>query len=187
MNHSHDASHCSTHQMPNPSVMQTMPEMEFERGVWSAALSGEVGKVNNYLAKGGDANAVDSSGYTALHYASRSGHRAVIAILLQHGANPNIQTRAGGATAMHRAAYCGHSKVILDLLQAKADPTLQDKDGKTALHKAAEMSQKEAFEVLLKTNKHLLNIKDNNGKAPVDYIKEHKAHLEHCKEILQNL
>ena len=48
------------------SVNQTLDEMDFERGVWSAALNGELDKVCKYLNTGGDPNARDSSGYTAL-------------------------------------------------------------------------------------------------------------------------
>jgi hypothetical protein len=60
--HSHD---CGCHSASS-SVHQTLDEMEFERGLWSAALSGQVEEVENRLAKGEDVNARDKSGYTAL-------------------------------------------------------------------------------------------------------------------------
>ena len=41
-------------------------ELEFERGVWSAAMDGEEGKVRRRLAEGTSPNATDSAGYTPL-------------------------------------------------------------------------------------------------------------------------
>ena len=49
------------------SVYQTLDEMTFERGIWSAALSGQVDEVKKCLTKGGDCvNSKDKYGYTAL-------------------------------------------------------------------------------------------------------------------------
>ena len=44
----------------------TQQELEFERGVWSAAMDGEEGKVRRRLAEGTSPNATDSAGYTPL-------------------------------------------------------------------------------------------------------------------------
>lgn len=61
--HAHD---CSAHTSGAPSVHQTLDEMEFERGIWSAAVSGDLEEVQRHLGKGENANRMDSSGYTAL-------------------------------------------------------------------------------------------------------------------------
>jgi len=45
---------------------QSLTEMDFERGIWQAALDGNVKRVRLLLDKGGDPDARDSSGYTAL-------------------------------------------------------------------------------------------------------------------------
>lgn len=58
--------HCCSHVAANPSVQQNLDELDFQRGVWSAAMDGETDKVKSYLSNGGDPDAVDSSGYTAL-------------------------------------------------------------------------------------------------------------------------
>ena len=57
---------CCQHHSQQPSVHQTLDEMEFERGLWSAALSGETGRIDQLLRDGRNPNAVDSSGYTPL-------------------------------------------------------------------------------------------------------------------------
>ena len=41
-------------------------EMEFERGIWTAAMDGETEKVKRLIAGGVNPSATDTSGYTAL-------------------------------------------------------------------------------------------------------------------------
>ena len=45
---------------------QSLTEMDFERGIWQAALDGNVKRVRLLLDRGGDPDARDGSGYTAL-------------------------------------------------------------------------------------------------------------------------
>ena len=40
--------------------------MDFERGIWQAALDSDVNRVRKFLDKGTDPNLRDGSGYTAL-------------------------------------------------------------------------------------------------------------------------
>lgn len=155
---------CCSHPAPSPSVYQTLSEMDFERGIWSAAIDGELERVKSLVQKGTHPNIKDAAGYTALHYASRSGHLTVCKFLLENGACASPQT-PGGATPLHRAAYCGHLDVVELLLQNRANPMLCDDDGATPLHKAAEKGHKDVCELLLRqcpalssqmNNRHLL-------------------------------
>ncbi|KAL7884182.1 hypothetical protein AOLI_G00069520 [Acnodon oligacanthus] len=134
---------CNAHHS-TPSVHQTLDEMDFERGIWSAAMDGDLERVKSLLRKGTDTNIKDQASYTALHYSSRAGHRSVCELLLDHGACANSQTR-GGATPLHRAAYCGHLAIVQLLLTHGADPQLTDDDGSTPLHKAAERGHMEGY------------------------------------------
>ena len=45
---------------------QSLSEMDFERGIWRAALDGDVKRVTILLDKGTDSNSRDGLGYTAL-------------------------------------------------------------------------------------------------------------------------
>ncbi|XP_076021265.1 ankyrin repeat domain-containing protein 39 [Genypterus blacodes] len=139
---------CCHHDVTNPSVHQTLDEMDFERGIWCAAMHGDLERVKSLLEKGTQANQRDSAGFTALHYASRSGHLAVCKFLLENGACASPQT-PGGATPLHRSAYCGHLDVVRLLLHYRADPMLCDDDGASPLHKAAEQDHKKVCELLL--------------------------------------
>ncbi|XP_021477117.2 ankyrin repeat domain-containing protein 39 isoform X2 [Oncorhynchus mykiss] len=130
---------CCSHQLASPSAHQTLDEMDFERGIWSAAMDGDLERVKSLLKKGTDPNLRDSANYTALHYASRSGHKSVCKFLLESGACANPQT-PGGATPLHRSAYCGQLDVVQLLLHHGADPQLCDGDGSSPLHKAWSLS-----------------------------------------------
>ncbi|KAE8292615.1 Ankyrin repeat domain-containing protein 39 [Larimichthys crocea] len=145
-----DRQQCACCSLPvsSSAVYQSMDEMEFERGIWSAAMDGDLQRVQSFIQKGADPNLRDSAGYTALHYASRSGHLAVCSLLLQSGACASPRT-PGGATPLHRSAYCGHLDVVGLLLQHRADPTLCDDDGATPLHKAAERGHEDVCQLLV--------------------------------------
>ncbi|KFM65637.1 Ankyrin repeat domain-containing protein 39, partial [Stegodyphus mimosarum] len=160
---------CSGHISGVPSVHQTLDEMAFERGIWSAAMDGNVEKLKHFLSKGVDPSICDPSGYTALHYAARHGKETACKILLSHRANPNAQTH-GGATPLLRAAYVGHTNIISLLLQYNADPSISDSDGKTPLHKAAEGQRFAAANILVTVRPELKSITDKRGLTPMQYV-----------------
>lgn len=89
------------------SVFQTLDELDFERGIWTAAQYGELDRVVKILKSGTAIDARDNFGYTALHYAARNGHVDVCKLLLQMGADINAITKSGCVTALHRAASAG--------------------------------------------------------------------------------
>jgi ankyrin repeat protein len=89
---------------------------------------------------------------------------AIVKLLLERGANPNMQlffkpakargnTNTRGTTPLIRAAYNGDLEVVKLLLQQKADPTIQMADRQTAIHavlagRAAEPQATELIRVL---------------------------------------
>ncbi|CAM4636446.1 unnamed protein product [Lepidochelys kempii] len=161
---------CCPHGPAVPGAHQTAAEMDFERGVWSAALDGDLGRVRRLLVeKRVDPSQPDLAGYTALHYASRNGHGAVCQFLLQSGARCNAQTH-GGATALHRASYCGHVDVARLLLAHGADPGIVDDDGMTSLHKAAERGHRELCELLLRHSPGLKGVRDRRARSARDLV-----------------
>ncbi|KAK5871261.1 hypothetical protein PBY51_004152 [Eleginops maclovinus] len=156
---------CCSNPVTSPSVYQTLSEMDFERGIWSAAMDGDLERVKSLIQKGTDPNLRDSAGYTALHYASRSGHRTVCKCLLENGACASPQT-PGGATPLHRSAYCGHLDVVRLLLQHRSDPMLCDDDGSSPLHKAAERGHEEVCRLLLENCAALCSKVNNRLQLP---------------------
>ncbi|KAL4220431.1 Ankyrin repeat domain-containing protein 39 [Mactra antiquata] len=166
--HSHTGSCC--HNSSTPSVQQTLDELDFTRGIWSAALDGCYDDVEACLRKQIAVDATDSSGYTALHYASRNGHLSVCELLLENKASTNVQTKSGGVTPLHRAAYCGHVKIVKLLLRYHADPCISDTDGKLPLHKAAERGHTEVTRILLEASPKSKTYKDKKEQTALECV-----------------
>lgn len=55
--HSHNCAHS------NSTTQQTLDELDFERGIWSAALAGDVAALAKHI-RNGHLEDRDSSGYT---------------------------------------------------------------------------------------------------------------------------
>lgn len=159
------------HHQSNPSVQQTLEELDFTRGIWTAALNGSYDDVLYCLEKKKiSVDQCDTSGYTALHYASRNGHTSVCKLLLDNHACPNIQTYSGGVTPLHRAAYCGHAEIANLLLRHGANPQMPDFDGNLPLHKAAEKGHKSVVDILVKAAPNSVSHKDNRGRIPLECV-----------------
>ncbi|XP_065345629.1 ankyrin repeat domain-containing protein 39-like [Cloeon dipterum] len=143
---SHHQHNCLDHAPAHSSVQQSLDELNFERGIWPAALDGDLKKVTELLNKQVSwVHRPDNAGYTALHYAAKAGHLDVCQLLIRRGADVNAVTKAGLASPLHRAAMCGKHSICELLLKSGADVNLQDADGNSALsranghHKVAEL------------------------------------------------
>lgn len=87
---------------------QTLDEMDYERGLWSAAKDDDLDRVRYLLKNGAHVDQLDAGGLTALHYAAREGNIDIAYELIKHGATIDIRTRAGQATPLHRASMAGN-------------------------------------------------------------------------------
>jgi ankyrin repeat protein len=77
-----------------------------------AAMPGDhLEVVNLLLASGGEVDARQEGGFTALHEAAFQGSAALIQVLLAHGADPGVRTESGEAAA-DLAREQGHYDVI---------------------------------------------------------------------------
>uniref|UniRef100_A0A8D8RFM0 Ankyrin repeat domain-containing protein 39 n=1 Tax=Cacopsylla melanoneura TaxID=428564 RepID=A0A8D8RFM0_9HEMI len=148
--HSHDTHDGGCCQgQPTSAVQQTLSELDFERGIWSAALFNEIERVTKLLDQGIDPNIPDNAGYTALHYAARSNNKAICMLLISRGANVNAVTRAGLATPLHRAASAGNEEIVMLLLDNGADPSLKDADSLNALDRSKKDGHENISQLLL--------------------------------------
>ncbi len=97
------------------------------------------------------------SGKTPLHWAAQSGHKAMVDLLLQHGASVNARADQTGATALLLAASKGFKTIVQVLLDQKADIHIpaclsgpaEANGNSTALHYAAAQGLKTVADLLL--------------------------------------
>ncbi len=119
-----------------------------------AVAAGDLAALNGALRQGVDVNATSVAahtpsacrGQTALHVAA-TGRAEVVALLLEHGANPNACT-VRGVTPLHKAA--AQPAILAMLLQAGADIEHADDLGRTPLHWAVQSRAAESVAVLLR-------------------------------------
>ena len=105
--------------------------------VADAAKARDAAAVKALLKDGGDVNAAQGDGMTALHWAASHGDAALMQMLLSAGANVRATTRLGGITALHLASQGGHAAVVAALIAAGADTSIATTTGATALMLAA--------------------------------------------------
>jgi ankyrin repeat protein len=95
-------------------------------------------------------NAGDVDGWTPLYWVSGRydiEDSSLLRLLLEHGADINVQKR-GGSTPLHRASANGALKVVRLLLEHGADVEVKDDRGKTALRVAGGKRRDEVMKLL---------------------------------------
>ena len=126
---------CSCGKGAAPPLMQSMDEMDFERGLWGLITrGGSAAQCAAFLDDRGSqrwADRRDRSGYTPLLYAARGGDVDLCALLIDRGASVNAATPGMRQTPLHRAAQQGHARVVELLLKAGADAVASDASGVT--------------------------------------------------------
>ncbi|KAL6053249.1 Oxysterol-binding protein-related protein 1 [Balamuthia mandrillaris] len=114
---------------------------EYEPQLRAAAQRGNVSLMEQLLGKKKKPNVdnQDALGNTPLHYSAHHDHPETLEILLNNGANPNIQNNEGN-TPLHKAAAKNSIPCIKALMDNGADPRIKNKEGKQAkgLAKSAE-------------------------------------------------
>ena len=114
-----------------------------------AAQAKDAAAVKNLLKGGGDVNAAQGDGMTALHWAALNGDAELASMLLYAGANVSAKTRLGGYTPLHLAAQIGNAAVIAPLVAAGAQVGATTATGATALMQAAHSGSVESVRILI--------------------------------------
>ncbi len=140
-----------------------------------AVLAGDVAAVQEAIARGVQVDSRSVDGHTALLNAAREGHAAVVALLLEAGADPRIVDHATmKATPAHKAAYMGHTEVVRLLV---ADPRLElnaqgPYNGYTPLHDAVWHGHTETARVFVEAGARL-DLRGHDGRTPLDLAREY--------------
>ena len=91
----------------------------------------------------------DILGRTPLIYAARSGHEAVVRLLLEHGADVEAKDKERGETALILAAGSGYEAIVRRLLERRADVEAKEKERGTALILSAMLGHEAVVWLLL--------------------------------------
>ena len=105
--------------------------------IHEAAGSGDVERVKQYIASGGDLNQKEpSGGNTALRLAALLGHAEVAVALIDAGAEVDIPDN-DGTTALSTAAFFCHEEIVQALLAKGADVNRKNNNGDSAMTSAS--------------------------------------------------
>jgi ankyrin repeat protein len=92
------------------------------------------------------------AGTTPLHDAALGGHREIVELLLDHGADINIKDQESGATPLYYAASMGRVEVVELLIGKGADLTLKNKRGRGPVEAAVENDHNEIADLIRKAS-----------------------------------
>jgi hypothetical protein len=94
---------------------------------------GDLRAVELFLKAGFHPNSRDKHGVPLLCLAARNKHRSIAELLLEYGADIDLQSEDRGYSALMDATLGGASELVELFIDRGADPNLQSKDGQTAL------------------------------------------------------
>ncbi len=154
------------------NTRNTGAEMNKERDkqLLNGAKDGNIKKIDEVLENGANINAIDEYGWTALMWASASGHARAVEFLLNNNADMEIKNKVEGGNALLWAAWENRLGVVNILLRRGADIEARTKLGKTVLIYAAHKNQINILKLLIGHEANL-EAKDCKGKTALDYAK----------------
>ena len=142
-----------------------------------AAQEGNLPAVKRLLSQGASINAAEPSlshkGWTALHFATFHGHRAVAEFLISKGADRMSKTRAG-LSVMYTACVGGLLELCKELVTKTGVTSEENMADWTPLHGAAAGGHLEIVRFLIEKGADV-NAVDNAKSAPLHWVAFHGA------------
>lgn len=115
------------------SILVGCGKKEPTTDIWTAAATGNVDAVREHVSFGTDLDSREpGNGSTPLIVASLYGQTEVMKILVENGANLDLQNNQG-STALHTAAFVCQPEAVTFLLEKGANAELKNNYGRTAL------------------------------------------------------
>lgn len=154
-----------------------------DESLFEAAKQGDTTKVKALIEQGAGVNAKDAKDRRSpLHWAAVNGHKAVVEILLRHGAHINAFDVWG--TPLHLAAGKGHLAIVEVLIKHGADINTQNTNPSgTPLYYAAYKGRTAVVDMLLKCGADP-NIAENTGGLTPLHIASLRGHSAVVEQLL---
>ncbi len=155
----------------------------------TAAVNGDIARIDQLVAAGVDVNAQGRLGLTPLYFVYQAKNKAGFARLLQHGASPNIETWDGDSV-IHSAAEYYRDCEWLDLaLKHGGDPNLPRSlnrfvPDRPPIFEAILIGNARAVELLIEAGADL-RLKDDQNKTPLECAISSLARFEVIYHLLQ--
>jgi ankyrin repeat protein len=126
--------------------------------LWEAAYKNDLNGVKQALAEGGEANASDLQGVSALLLAVKNKNPQMISLLLSSKASPNTVSQDN--SPIHEAIRQRNLPLLEQLVNAGGDINLQADFGKTPIHVAILEDQWNIFDYLVKKKADVTAVTD---------------------------
>ena len=165
------------HEIDRPAALEVI-RMLLDRGADVNARTKEVPPIRRFVTPLGDLSWVDFTGQTAFLRAALAGDMAVMRLLLEKGADPNIATFAGTTALMAAAGvnwmtgqtFTESKEALMEAVQLcldkGGDVNAKNSMGVTAVIGAANRGSDDILEFLVKKGARL-DIKDKEGRTPL--------------------
>ncbi len=111
----------------------------------------------------------EGDGTPALMVAAQNGGLPWVALLLKHGANPDVANRSDGKTALIYFAERGDVDAVKVMLQQGANTDAVDNLGETALIKAVRSRNFRVVQTILAESSPDLDWQDSTGNSALDH------------------
>ncbi|CAE7208956.1 ANKK1 [Symbiodinium sp. CCMP2592] len=131
-----------------------------------------------------EANVVDGTGQTVLHWAASAGKPEAIDYTLDQGALVDKLDR-DGRSPLHIAALSGHTEAVQLLLARRADPAVGDGSGATPLHRAALAGAAGCVAVLAQSAPGQLDVAQRRTGGTALHAAAYLGHVNVIEELLR--
>ena len=145
-------------------MKQTFPP--FGTALHTVAVEGKVHATRKLLKMGTDPNIIDHEGTTPLRRAVENKHAAVVAVLLENGADIHVECPGDELPLLHKAAKRNDIEMLKILIEHGADPYEIGIKGGTAMMTAAAHGSADAVD-LLSNYSGLIDILNKAGLTPL--------------------